>query len=97
MYSVKSPMISPETSPMTVQTQAVQGALTAYPESPTSLSGRVISAAIHKVGIRAKVEMTNYYLRTLETSSKVSHLAVVVASKVVKKQATMERALTMMG
>lgn len=97
MYSVKSPMISPETSPMTVQTQAHQGALTLYPESPTSLVGRVSSAATHKVGIRAKVEIINYCLRTLETSSKVSHLAVVVANKVVNKQATRERALTIMG
>lgn len=90
-------MTNPETSPRTVQSQAYQGALTILlAASPMSLSGRVISAARYKVGIKTRVEMINYSLRTLDTSSKDSHLA-KVASTVTNKQATRERAETMMG
>lgn len=91
-------MISPLTSPMVEQSHACHGDLTRlFSASPTSLEGRVISAARYKVGIRRTVEIINYSLRTLETPAKSSHLATVVASKVVSKQTTSERAEIIMG
>lgn len=95
---MNNPITSPETSPITVQTQASTGLdSTPFSASPVSFSGRVNQAAKYKVGTNKTVEKINYYLRTFETEAKSSHFPIVVANKVTRIQTTKHKAEIIKG